>query len=326
MYLRLSSEIQGRVTKTQEIPLHFRHRLLDGYKTLYWKATEFNLLTQYYDHKEVDIYIHTIQANKIIRLFSSTSVERYVIGWLRKGKATLCEYNGSTMELTAPIILYFRTSIGKEISIDFPTGQHELIFCCLTVNFESVLNEWYPTMALSEMPLKLWHPTNLTQNQWEELFSGEIPRDLYGCFVAERIRTFLRTLMTKFISDEQIAIWRKNHPGISTTVIEKAYLAKKYIDDQNGQPITLNQLSRKIGWNLSGLKRGFVETYGITPRRYIIKKRMDKAISLIKETKLPIYSIAQICGYQHSNQLIRQYKQAYGKTPGEMRKFKLTKS
>ena len=64
----------------------------------------------------------------------------------------------------------------------------------------------------------------------------------------------------------------------------------------------------------------FRRYYGVTPRDYLQRARLDKARELLREGDLGIKEIAARCGFGESAHFCRIFKKAEGVTPGECRR------
>ena len=64
-------------------------------------------------------------------------------------------------------------------------------------------------------------------------------------------------------------------------------------------------------------KRHFKEIFGEPPARYILKKKMEKALQLLQTPRVRIADVAFDCGFESVPSFNRAFRQHYGKTPGE---------
>jgi len=96
----------------------------------------------------------------------------------------------------------------------------------------------------------------------------------------------------------------------SVTIIEK-----RYIDAFFGVKV----LARSIGIHRSLLCRLFKQKMGITPVKYLISLRIQKALSLLKETDLRISEIAYRVGYNDPNYFTKEIRRTTGISPREFR-------
>lgn len=68
------------------------------------------------------------------------------------------------------------------------------------------------------------------------------------------------------------------------------------------------------------LRRLFRAAYGLPPHRYWMRRRLDAARELLRQTSLPLKEIAQRCGFYDEYHFSRKFKSAQGVPPGEFRR------
>jgi len=64
-----------------------------------------------------------------------------------------------------------------------------------------------------------------------------------------------------------------------------------------------------------GLERSFKQYTGVTPVRYYINLRLERARHLLTQTDLPIVEIASACGFQSHENFTRAYKKRFQIVP-----------
>lgn len=86
--------------------------------------------------------------------------------------------------------------------------------------------------------------------------------------------------------------------------------------------LTLEEFAQFTGRSLSAFKRDFSEAFGrITPSRWIMGQRLDRAKSLIEEGKSPMEIYLQI-GFKNLSHFSTAFKKRFGFSPSQY-KFKL---
>lgn len=70
----------------------------------------------------------------------------------------------------------------------------------------------------------------------------------------------------------------------------------------------------------SSLYRLFVNYFSMSPKEYIIKLRMNKAVMLLVESDLSIKEISSVCGFSDDKYFSRVFKNTYGYPPSQLRK------
>lgn len=90
---------------------------------------------------------------------------------------------------------------------------------------------------------------------------------------------------------------------------------RAYLRDQAAQPIGSAALEAVSGLDRFSLARQFRAVCGTSPHRYLTMRRLDLARSLIGRG-LPLADVAVAASFSDQSHLNRQFKKAYGMTPG----------
>jgi YesN/AraC family two-component response regulator len=97
----------------------------------------------------------------------------------------------------------------------------------------------------------------------------------------------------------------------------------KYIEDNYHQGITLSDVAKAVGYAPAYLTDLVRRQTGKTVNRWIVKRRMMAAQSLLLETRQSIEQIAETVGYQNTGHFFRQFRQYHGNTPQGWRKAQI---
>jgi AraC-like DNA-binding protein len=95
--------------------------------------------------------------------------------------------------------------------------------------------------------------------------------------------------------------------------------ARQYLAEHLDRAHTTASLAREVGLSERHLHRQFVEAYGMTPRRYLIRLRLERAAELLRTTPLGVEKIARRVGCLSLVTFVRQFRRAFGHTPTEWR-------
>lgn len=96
--------------------------------------------------------------------------------------------------------------------------------------------------------------------------------------------------------------------------------AKEYIEEHLSAPLEIYDLCSHLGISRTKLYEVFSKETGIGVSEYIRKRRMHKAKKLLKNTKKPVWEVAQEVGFEDYTYFSRVFKNTYGKSPREIRK------
>lgn len=84
---------------------------------------------------------------------------------------------------------------------------------------------------------------------------------------------------------------------------------------------TISELARAVGTNASKLKRGFKFLYGMTIFEYGLRCRMNHALRLLVDERLPVGQVALSAGYQHQTSFTSAFRDFFGFTPKDARRL-----
>ncbi|MCI2046622.1 MAG: response regulator [Faecalibacterium sp.] len=101
--------------------------------------------------------------------------------------------------------------------------------------------------------------------------------------------------------------------------MEMAEKAKKFIDENYAQPISLLDTADQLHVTPNYLSAVFHGTTGESYIKYLTRIRMQHAAALLREDSLKIADIAEQCGYFSIKNFFRVFKATYGQTPNEFR-------
>ena len=85
--------------------------------------------------------------------------------------------------------------------------------------------------------------------------------------------------------------------------------------------LNVNSLAERLEIDRTTLRRLFLRKISITPSEYLGQLRLQKAISLLKQTAHPLTRIAELSGFHDVNYFCRSIRRSTGRTPGEIRRI-----
>lgn len=98
------------------------------------------------------------------------------------------------------------------------------------------------------------------------------------------------------------------------------YYIHKYIEENFVQDIDIQTLAEMSGYSYDYFRHLFKEEVGISPKNYIIDKRISFAKKLLSETNTTISEIAQKSGFSNGPQFTVIFKERTGLSPAQYRK------
>lgn len=98
---------------------------------------------------------------------------------------------------------------------------------------------------------------------------------------------------------------------------------KEYINDNIDKNLKISEIAKHFNISRVYLYKIFVDSLKVTPKEYIVNKKMRKAYKLIKENKTPIYAIADSLGYKDQFVFSKAFKKTYNLSPREVSSGKI---
>jgi AraC family transcriptional regulator len=92
-----------------------------------------------------------------------------------------------------------------------------------------------------------------------------------------------------------------------------------YIEDNLARDLALLELASLAGIGASQFKKAFRETVGVPVHRYVIARRVERAKTLLRNSRMPIAQIAAETGFAHQSHLARLLRRLAGVSPREFR-------
>lgn len=95
-------------------------------------------------------------------------------------------------------------------------------------------------------------------------------------------------------------------------------IAQTVQQEINSNPLKIKRISlvvKDAGIDRKMLEAGFKLLFGITIKKYQIRRRMEYSQQLLDEYNLTIKEIAFKCGYGSQNSYAKAFKKLFGQTP-----------
>jgi AraC family transcriptional regulator len=101
----------------------------------------------------------------------------------------------------------------------------------------------------------------------------------------------------------------EHNGGLSKRALKSAI---DYIGDNLQKDLTLPEIAGAAHMSPYHFSRLFKESTGLTPHRYVIERRAQRAKELLGSTALPIAEVALLCGFANQSHLTRHLKRLFG--------------
>jgi AraC family transcriptional regulator len=91
------------------------------------------------------------------------------------------------------------------------------------------------------------------------------------------------------------------------------------IEERLAEDLSLAELASAVGLSPSHFSSLFRNTTGLSPHRYLVQRRLERAQRLLTSTRLPIGEIATMVGFCDQSHLVRHMRRMRGVTPTYIR-------
>jgi len=144
--------------------------------------------------------------------------------------------------------------------------------------------------------------------------------DVLGGLYAESLATLLAVHLLRGHSSlgrsAKRKIEREPAGALSGPVLGRV---TKYIEDNLAEDLTLSEISGVAHMSPFHFSRVFKLATGLSPHRYVIGCRVERAKDLLINTNLPLHEIASLCGFSDQSHLAKHTRRLLGATPRSLR-------
>ena len=150
-------------------------------------------------------------------------------------------------------------------------------------------------------------------------------RDQWPVVLTPPEATWLRTGMSRVHSRPRLhrmgefRIWTpsQSHGGLPPGSLRRV---KEYVDANLDKRIDVATLARAAGFSTFHFARAFKQSEGITPHRYVLERRVERARNLLLTSDLSLSEIARTSGFSDQGHLARHIRQRLGLSPSALRR------
>jgi AraC-like DNA-binding protein len=130
-------------------------------------------------------------------------------------------------------------------------------------------------------------------------------------------------LMGILIGQEvEIRDGKSNSQPLQADVVDRIHHAREIILQRLDNPLSLNELARRVGLNECTLKRGFRYCFGTTVFGYLRHHKLEQARELLETGDMKITEIAQAIGYTSRSPFAAAFRKQFGMNPKEYQKLR----
>ena len=181
----------------------------------------------------------------------------------------------------------------QTLAINFKDGPYQTIFKEICLKFQNSKKVILPDLA-----------SELTAVISEFLF-------LSAAFSLSKLDSLITSILIKLIRlDTQNTDFNK------VTAEEKLLAMVNYMDLHYLEIDSLEELAPQFGYTYGHICKIFKKQVGISPKEYLLSKKMDHAAKLLTAGK-SVGQVAEVLGYSNPYNFSRAFKKQYGVAPRE---------
>lgn len=139
-------------------------------------------------------------------------------------------------------------------------------------------------------------------------------RELCSTYLMEILLLYLRATGC---GKEEHATETVNRELMGDWIVQQA---AQFIHDHHAEECSLTNLSRVVGRSDRHLRQHFKDVLGVSPRRYLLQYRIQKAQHLIEFSDYAFKEIAEKVGFKTVHHFARAFHEICGETPGGWRR------
>lgn len=95
--------------------------------------------------------------------------------------------------------------------------------------------------------------------------------------------------------------------------------ARDTMDRDYASPLDIPSLSRVALMSPAHFSRQFTQTFGETPHRYLQRRRIERAMAMLRDHDRSVTDVALAVGYDSLGTFSRTFREITGRTPSEFR-------
>ena len=240
---------------------------------------------------------------------SGRTLESLVLVHISGGHGSFRSAPSGVMPVPANSIFFVFPGVAHSYRYDDATGWDEE-----WIEFEP--SAALPLLAAAgitpESPLRTFPSLSSVAEAFQSLFDISLRNDPSV--------SFLVSAAAHRVLAESAAMWRKGDFGTAAgRAVEKM---RQLLVQGVSEPRTINESARLAGMSVSRMRDLFRQATGLSPKKYQMRTRLVRAGRLLRETDLPVGTIAAQTGFESIFSFSRRFKKLLGIAPSEYRSQK----
>lgn len=148
---------------------------------------------------------------------------------------------------------------------------------------------------------------SIKTNGMDDLFNPD-------CLLSDLVVEFFKLRHDTIPEIEKINAKRKS---TREELYRRITLAKLYMEENALLPLTIDQIAIVACLNKFHFLKVFKDMHGITPHQFLINKKLEKSLVLLKSGNFSIGEICQLVGFESLGTFTNLFKRRYGQSPSK---------
>jgi len=227
----------------------------------------------------------------------------YSLVYVVSGSGTYIDASGKTYALSAGNIFQRHPGVLHSSFVEMDSGWKEYYLDCNTELYKKLCSMMLINRSISVLPTT------------------------FGKAVTSQIETLMNTLKTvpehkifdaylKYLEILQLIFSSHVNVTDQDNMVEKALID---FNQQYKTRFDLKEFCKDKGWGYEKFRKAFKKSKGVSPRDYLIRKRMDEACRLLRSSDKLISQISTELGYSSQYEFSNQFKRYFNVFPKHYR-------
>ncbi|WP_437678221.1 helix-turn-helix domain-containing protein [Sorangium sp. So ce131] len=142
-------------------------------------------------------------------------------------------------------------------------------------------------------------------------------QEYFGAVYVQSLSLALASYLSARYGAEARAEITLRHASLSSS---QRTQIERFVDGALSSNFGLVDLAGLVGYSPDHFSRLFKHTFHQTPYQYVLSRRIERAMTMLRDERLSIAEIALACGFSNQGHLTTAFKRRTGTTPGAYRK------
>jgi AraC-like DNA-binding protein len=245
------------------------------------------------------------------------------------GDLTLAVSRTEPLRLNRPALLVWNQPHGFDVNEWTAPSAHER-GVAISVRPEFLVEHLLPSIVEVPLQLQAFVAGNVRQINYCHLPLSAQMFDLATRLVNNPFTGTLSLVYTESLALELLCFAVAGFSSLTSVPNEQytprelrsLHAARDYLMRQLSPPPTVRQVARVAGINETALKGGFKSIFGETLGEFSVRCRMQQALKLLRDQRLPVKRVAHAIGYRHQTSFSTAFQRHFGMRPKEVRSGK----